>query len=200
MNYQGNGSVEKMKNKWTESAIREEISKLDKKTGLHGARLPISFNNARCALGMYSPADGGSFKFSNYYYQDPNWPIEEALDTIRHEYAHYMDHVLYNHCAHGSTWKHCCAIVGAMPIRCYNEKRADYYRQKHLKEESLSKRYDEYYIGDIILHPKYGKGVIKYVQGESISRIITVEFTSVGEKVLGLSWVDTNCNRYHEEN
>lgn len=30
MNYQGNGSVEKMKNKWTESAIREEISKLDK--------------------------------------------------------------------------------------------------------------------------------------------------------------------------
>ena len=189
-----------MKNKWTESAIREEISKLDKKTGLHGARLPISFNNARCALGMYSPADGGSFKFSNYYYQDPNWPIEEALDTIRHEYAHYMDYVLYNHCAHGSTWKHCCTIVGAMPIRCYNEKRADYYRQKHLKEESLSKRYDEYYIGDIILHPKYGKGVIKDVQGESISRIITVEFTSVGEKVLGLSWVDTNCNRYHEEN
>ena len=87
-----------------------------------------------------------------------------------------------------------------MPIRCYNEKRVDYYRQKHFKEESLSKRYDEYYIGDIILHPKYGKGVIKDVQGESISRIITVEFTSVGEKVLGLSWVDTNCNRYHEEN
>lgn len=72
-----------MKTVWTESAIRSEMAKLDKRTGLKGAELPISFNNARCTLGLYSSINGGSFKFSNCHFQDPNWPVEEALDTIR---------------------------------------------------------------------------------------------------------------------
>lgn len=60
--------------------------------------------------------------------------MESALDVIKHEYAHHMDHMIYGHGGHGSTWKLCCGIVGASPIRCYNESRADYYRQKHLEE------------------------------------------------------------------
>lgn len=77
-----------MKTIWTEAAIRAEMTKLDKKTGLKGAELHISFNNAKCILGVYYSTNGGSFKFSNYYFQDTKWPIESALDVIRHEYAH----------------------------------------------------------------------------------------------------------------
>ena len=82
-----------MKNIWTETAIRKEFARLDAKTGLKGATLPISFGNAKCTLGSYSSAGGGAFRFSRHYFDDPLWPIEEALDTIRHEYAHYMDHM-----------------------------------------------------------------------------------------------------------
>ena len=70
---------------WDEQSIREELAKLDLKTGLQGALLPINFNNAKCTLAMYSSQNGGKFTFSNYYFQDSNWPIEEALDVIRHE-------------------------------------------------------------------------------------------------------------------
>lgn len=54
-----------MKTVWTETAIRSEMARLDKRTGLKGAELPIRFNNARCTLGLYDSTDGGSFKFSN---------------------------------------------------------------------------------------------------------------------------------------
>lgn len=81
-----------MKTVWNEATIRAEIAKLYKKTGLSGTELPISFNNAKCTLGVYYSIDGGLFKFSNYYFQDPEWPIESALDVIMHEYAHHMEH------------------------------------------------------------------------------------------------------------
>lgn len=157
--------------------------------------MPIRFGNAKGRLGCYYYADGGSFKFSNYYFQDPDWSTEEALDTIRHEYAHYMERVLYGRGGHGSTWKLCCGIVGAMPIRCYNKNRDEFYRQKHLKEENLSKHYDTYHIGDVIEHPKFGSGAIIDIFGESVNRSVTIEFTNAGVKKLGLAWVDSNCKK-----
>lgn len=144
------------------------MAKLDKRTGLKGAELPISFNNARCTLGLYSSINGGSFKFSNCHFQDPNWPVEEALDTIRHEYAHHMDYVLYGHEGHGATWKLSCGIVGVLPIRCYNESRADFYRQKHLEESKKVEHDDTYNIGGKIDHPKYGVGVIEEISGRHL--------------------------------
>lgn len=60
-----------MKSQWTESIIRKEMTKLDKKTGLRGAELPIIFNNAKYTLGLYYSTDGGSSKFPDYYFQDP---------------------------------------------------------------------------------------------------------------------------------
>ncbi len=80
-----------MKTVWTETAIRSEMARLDKRTGLKGAELPIRFNNARCTLGLYDSTDGGSFKFSNYYFQDLDWPMESALDVIKHEAAYNKD-------------------------------------------------------------------------------------------------------------
>ncbi|MBR4049526.1 MAG: hypothetical protein IKK09_03435 [Clostridia bacterium] len=184
-----------MKSLWTESMIREEMAKLDNKTGLRGAELPITFNNAKCTLGLYCSNNGGSFKFSNYYFQDPEWPIESALDVIRHEYAHHMDHVLYGHSGHGSTWKICCRIVGATPIRCYNESRAEYYRQKHIKEDKLSERYDQYKIGDYIEHPKHGIGRIEDIFGEGVHRCVSIRFKNNDCKRFGLAWIDNNCQK-----
>ncbi len=184
-----------MKTVWNEASIRSEMARLDKRTGLKGAELPISFNNARCTLGLYDSTGGGSFKFSNYYFQDPNWPVESALDVIRHEYAHHMDYVLYGHGGHGATWKLCCGIVGASPIRCYNESRADFYRQKHLEESKKSEHYDTYNIGDKIDHPKYGVGVIEEISGAGTCRCISVRFQGSECKRLGLGWVDSNCRR-----
>ena len=60
-----------MKNIWNEAAIRKEFAKLDAKTGLKGATLPISFSNAKCTLGSYNSASGGAFRFSRYYFDDP---------------------------------------------------------------------------------------------------------------------------------
>ena len=185
-----------MHTKWTEHAIREELAKLDKKTGLCGAKLPIRLNRAKNTLGSFSSADGGSFQFSNYYFQDPNWPVEEALDTIRHEYAHYMEFTLYGHGGHGPTWKLCCDEIGAVPVRCYNAERAEHYRQKHLEEEKLSQHYDTYKVGDQIEHPRFGTGVIIDIFGESITRGVTIAFAEdVGIKKLGLAWVDTHCKK-----
>ena len=58
--------TKRMKVKWTESAIREDMKKPDAKTGLKGAELPIGFNNAKCTLGLYYSENSGSFEFSNY--------------------------------------------------------------------------------------------------------------------------------------
>jgi hypothetical protein len=188
-----------MKIKWTETTIRTEMKKLDKLTGLNGAELPIRFNNAKCTLGLYCSEDGGSFKFSDYYFQDPEWPTESALNVIRYEYAHHMDHVLYGHGGHGPTWKLCCGIVGASPIRCYSENLAEFYRQKHLKDNKLSEHYDTYQVGEVIAHPKFEAGVIVDILGESINRSVAVDFKECSVKKLGTSWVDDNCKKNKEE-
>ena len=180
---------------WTEARIREELKRLDEITGLDGAKLPISFSNSIRTLGQYCSANGGAFRFSNYYYQNPEWPDEEALDTIRHEYAHYYDHMVYGNFGHGATWKQCCRIVGAFPIRCYSDRRAEYYQKKHAEEARISSRFDTYCVGDGIEHPKYGYGIIVGIDGESLSRCIVVDFSSVGSKKLSLQWVDSYCKK-----
>lgn len=60
-----------MNPKWTESSIRDELSRLDKTTGLKGSLLPISFNNARCTLGLYSSVNGGYLSFQTVIFKTP---------------------------------------------------------------------------------------------------------------------------------
>lgn len=50
---------------WNEAAIRREFAGLDAKTGLKGAKLPISFGNAKGTLGSYTSANEGAFRFSD---------------------------------------------------------------------------------------------------------------------------------------
>lgn len=179
---------------WDEAAIRAELARLDGITGLQGASLPIRFTNARCTLGSFSRENGGSFSFSNFYYQDPDWPRECALDTIRHEYAHYLDHTKYGGGGHGKTWKRCCIQVGANPIRLYDPDEAAYFRRKHTKEASDSAALDDLRPGTVILHPTFGVGTITEIAGAGLNRSATVSFEEEEtERRLLLTWIRKNC-------
>ena len=177
---------------WTETAIRKELARLDTITGLHGASLPISFNNSKRLLGMYCAANGSRFVFSNYFFQNSDWPDAEALDTIRHEYAHYMEYVLYGHGGHDATWKHCCVVVGADPERLYDPKRR--VRQAAEKVKKLA-QYDIYHVGTVVVHSRFGDGVIDKITGEGTGRTVSVAFRSVGRKTVPLAWLVQNCRR-----
>lgn len=184
-----------MKTEWSETAIRKELARLDEKTGLHGARLPISFSRAYTIIGQFSARGEGEFRFSTVYFRDPTWPVEEALNVIRHEYAHYMDYALYDGVGHGSTWKKCCTMIGAVPQRCYSSRVARLLKEKHDEEAKLSELCDAYHVGDRIEHPKFGSGVIEEITGESVHRLAVLHFDTAGKKTLGLAWVHQNCRK-----
>lgn len=183
---------------WNEERVREVIRELDKRTGLTGAALPISFNNAKCTLGQFYFDENkiSGFKFSNWYYQDPNWPEEVAIATIKHEYAHYMDYEIYGNIGHGMTWKACCGKIGVAAVRLYHDSEAEYYRHKHQVERDKSAKLDGYVSGMHIKHPKYGEGIIKEVLGKGTSRQVTVEFSANSVKTLSLEWIHEKCETY----
>lgn len=184
-----------MKNIWSEATIRKEFARLDAKTGLKGANLPITFSNSKCTLGSFSSAGGGSFCFSRHYFDDFSWPVEVALNTIRHEYAHYMDYMIYGNIGHGATWKKCCGEVGALPIRCYSGERAKYYQYKHEAERKEAETLDHYRIDSFITHPRFGRGKIVEIVGAGVNRYAVVNFKDMERKKLSLAWVDKNCGR-----
>lgn len=185
-----------MKTVWNEAAIRRELACLDEKTGLHGALLPITFSRARTILGQFTCSGEGAFRFSTFYFDDPAWPVEEALNVIRHEYAHYMNYALYdNGSGHDAAWKKCCARIGAVPQRLYSSRVASCLQTRQEKEARLSERCGSYREGDKIEHPRFGVGVIETITGESVHRFASVRFRDAGLKTLGLAWVHQNCRR-----
>ena len=183
---------------WTENRIREEISKLDEMTGLEGAKLPIEMIKAHSAQGCFKKHRNGwmGFGFSIYHFMDPNYAVQEAIDTIRHEYAHFMDYVLYGNFGHGATWKECCNKIGARPIRCSDESLNKYYNEKNEEERIQNEALDTFKVQDVIIHPKYGKGTIIDITDEALSRKAVVKFLT-GEKTLSLLWISNNCKREH---
>lgn len=183
-----------MENIWDEAAIRKVLKKLDAKTRLKGATLPITFNKSKRILGSFYSAEGGAFRFSRYYLDDPNWPVEKILDTIRHEYAHYMDYMLYGNLGHGKTWKKCCTDIGAIPVRCCNSDIVKHYQDKHKAEQEKSKILDGYRAGSFIIHPVFGKGEIVEIAGSGVHRQAFVSFPDMETKKLSLAWIDKNCN------
>lgn len=182
---------------WNEETIRKEFTRLDKKTKLHGADLPIKFGNAKTVLGRFygNTETSMAFYFSKYYFDNPDFPYEEAVDTIRHEYAHYMDYELYGNHGHGATWKKCCNVVGAYPIRCYSEERADFFRERHKKEaeevKAKEKAANDLPLGTEIKHPVFGAGTVIAVADEKGN--LFVEFEKHGMKKLSALWIRKNC-------
>lgn len=184
-----------MKSIWNETTIRNEFARLDAKTGLKGVTLPITFSNAKRTLGSFCSASGGAFRFSRHYFDDSSWPVEAALDTIRHEYAHYMDYMVYGNLGHGVTWKKCCIEVGALPIRCYSSDRAKYYQNKHEVELEKLKLLGRYREDSFIMHPRFGRGRIVEIIGADVNRYAMVAFKDMEPKKLSLIWVAKNCGR-----
>lgn len=186
---------------WSEYRIREEMKRLDRITGLEGATLPISFGNARNTLGFFSLVNNksGRFRFSRVYFEDPSWPQENALDVIRHEYAHYMDFELNGTVGHGITWKMCCIKVGAMPRRIYNDQ-GDRYRKEKLRQEKLEmkKKFSgasEFTVGTEVKHPSFGKGKLMKILEKENRKLAEFSFEGANIRILDLNWVAQNCKR-----
>lgn len=114
---------------WTEEKIRSIIRKLDEKTGLNGAALPIAFNSYGWFLGHYRYVEPKAFGFNRKFFNDPFTKEAEVIDVIRHEYAHYyvdaanLEYHIGHSCretSHGTDWKWACKMVGADPMRCHD--------------------------------------------------------------------------------
>ena len=180
---------------WTEYRIRQELRALDRKTGLKGAELPIRFtNNEKATLGKYSSAEGGCLYFSNYWFQNPTWSRKMAVDTIRHEYAHYMCRQRYGArgSGHGPAWKNCCREIGAMTSRLYSERIGNISYHLQQAEDQKQMRLNSFQKGVTILHPQYGAGTIEALDAP---KCVTINFDTVGQKRLSLEWVDKNCRK-----
>ena len=120
---------------WNEEMIRAELKRLDRKAGLNGAKLPIKFTHSKHSLGCFYPEkDNMRFDFSLYYLSDDSFPEEEALDLIRHEYAHFANFCLYHGTGHDRMWRKCCSEVGAVATRCYSGIFNDYFNQRKIQK------------------------------------------------------------------
>lgn len=177
-----------------ESFIRSEIERLDKITGLDGRSLRIKFDGSSRRLGYYAPNRADRhFGFSLRYFADPEWPRAAALDVIRHEYAHYMDDMLNGNAGHSASWKRCCITVGACPTRCYDKRFTDISVSIARQKQAQADRCDSYTAGDVIVHPRFGRGRIVSVSGSAANKTAVVEFEGSVRKELGLAWIDGNC-------
>lgn len=67
---------------WTEDKIRSIIRKLDEKTGLNGAALPIKLASHGNALGYYQYVGEKKFGFKPKFFNDPNTKEAEAVDVM----------------------------------------------------------------------------------------------------------------------
>lgn len=127
--------------------IQAVYAELDKKFGLRGAKVPITFGFDTDTLGSYSAASPDqkehfhfSLLFIGYSVKNP-LRKEERTDLFKHEYAHYMvqnmpvpKQYLWQSGVHGSAWKYCCSLIGAAPTPFYKSGEA---KQEHNYEKVL---------------------------------------------------------------
>lgn len=81
----------------------------------------------------------------------------------------------------------------------YNPKSEEYYRNKKKAEQIKLESISRYSLGDKIMHPRYGSGVIKEFEGELSKKLAVVEFEKVGIKTLSLLWVRDHCGGVKEK-
>ena len=214
-------------------ALRLQIQQLyqsfDGKFHLHGASVPITFGMEEDVLGSYTPAGGDEeehFHFSLRYaasYEERPVSNEDRLDIFRHEYAHYMQYNMpipaeYNwqKGKHGSAWKYCCSLTGAVPTPYYRAgetlKKQDY--EKVLKnpwkgttiplldtfhrETEYQRRRNSKVIfaqGETVMHPTFGEGVIQKIDPKEGSVILHIQFRDRIRKI-DQKWL--NRTRYRK--
>ena len=175
--------------------IRALYTELDKKFHLRGAQVPITFGYDTDLLGSYTQSGINSeehFHFSlliaGYGVEKP-LSKEDHLDLYKHEYAHYMrvnmkipKEYEWQPGIHGSAWKYCCSLIGAVPTPYYKAGEAlmprkydkvlknpihdksiplrDQYRREQEYQKQKNRKI-QYQIGETVKHPKFGEGVIQ---------------------------------------
>ena len=185
MNYKFNENL-----RWPEERIRQELQRLDKFTGLNGNALPIKFTYSSRTLGSFNSRDKKQwFEFSRAYMEDPGTPDQVSVDTIRHEYAHYMDWTVYGNLGHGPTWKKCCDEINTLSVRLYNPAIAQHYRKLHERSEANTRLCAGYTEGQAVIHEKYGTGVIRSVRDVKEDRMLEIAFENGQTKILSARWL-----------
>lgn len=190
--------------------IRSLYDELDRKFHLKGAKIPITFGMEKDLLGSYTREGNGekehfhfSLLFVGYALEHP-LSKEDRIDLYKHEYAHYMQYNMeipekyhWQPGIHGSAWKYCCSLVGAVPTpyykagdallkRDYNKIlknpihdktipiRDNYRREKQYHDEK--NRVVQFHIGDKVKHPKFGEGSIEQIQQTTNSVRLHIRF------------------------
>ena len=175
--------------------IRALYSELDKKFHLRGAQVPITFGYDTDLLGSYTQSGINSDEhfhfsllFAGYGVEKP-LSKEDRLDLYKHEYAHYMrvnmkipKEYEWQPGIHGSAWKYCCSLIGAVPTPYYKAGEAlmprkydkvlknpihdksiplrDQYRREQEYQKQKNRKI-QYQIGETVKHPKFGEGIIQ---------------------------------------
>ena len=210
-----------------EPVLRAEItalySVLDHKLGLHGADVPITFGMDEKALGSYLPPSYDNeeqFQFSLFFIgfcMNDQLTKADRVNLYKHEYAHYMTRRInipekYNWQpgVHGSAWKYCCSLIGAIPSDYYIEdasiKKIDYesvltrpnvdhkqvqmldtYRTQKMYANMENAKV-KYEVGDVVTHPKFGEGTVQEIEKQPASVIIHISFGDE-VKVIDQKWL-----------
>lgn len=193
------------KPRWGEERIRQELARLDARTGLHGSELPIRFTQSKHTLGSYQASSDGSngcFSFSQYFYEDDGFSEFEALDTIRHEYAHYLCHMRYGQGAsspHGREWKACCRVVQALPRARYSAENNQRHLALEQKERQRQQRLDDFLRalspGALLVHPIFGTGRVQSIRTCPRSEQLFVTFEGeAAPRRLSAQWAVEHCS------
>ena len=175
--------------------IRALYTELDKKFHLRGAKVPITFGYDTDLLGSYTQSGIDSEEhfhfsllFAGYGVEKP-LSKEDRLDLYKHEYAHYMrvnmkipKEYEWQPGVHGSAWKYCCSLIGAVPTPYYKAGEAlmpqkydkvlknpihdksiplrDQYRREQEYQKQKNRKI-QYQIGETVKHLKFGDGIIQ---------------------------------------
>ena len=123
------------------------------------------------------------------------------LDTIRHEYAHYMVCVRYpglQEPPHGNHWKKCCREIGAHPYAYCNLQAAREIRKQEKAQEAelalVRSLMADMAPGDEILHPLLGTGVITEITPNLDNPRITLTFGDSAPHLFSARWIIENCD------
>ena len=202
--------------------IRALYEELDHKFHLSGAKIPITFGLDKDLLGSYTKAGFGEeehFHFSLYfvgYSLEKPLSKEDRIDLFKHEYAHYMQYHYpipkqyeWQPGIHGSAWKYCCSLVGAVPTPYYKAGEAlrehnydkilknkihdktiplkdNYRRERKYQEDKNS--VVQYKIGEIVKHPKFGDGIIENIEKLTGSVRLYIRFGDE-KKIIDQKWL-----------
>ena len=185
------------KTKRIERLIREEYSRLDGLSHLNGSELPIAFEYTLQVYGDFNTHDK-RFCFAVQSFADG----ENALDNIRHQYAHYMSCQLYGAVRpHGPEWKKCCVIVEAVPLPWLYRREEEaaspvtkvFSGRENRAVTAMIPSNSRKMVGCAIVHPKFGYGLITNVTCKGARRFARIYFgESGGIKEIDLEWIENH--------